>query len=191
MKFKNLPASPVDPSLTYQSLVEFGALWDYVAFLIRPRHVVEIGSLYGGTLWHWCQLPTAETVWSVDLVTDSPLRAGVLAEREKWQEWSEDLHIIEGSSQSHGVLAQVTGSVPYIDLLFIDGDHTYEGVRADFDLWSPHVRVNGLVAFHDTVANGTRDEPGVRQLVEELKRERMSVEFFDPTHGAGITAFVL
>jgi hypothetical protein len=52
------------------------------------------------------------------------------------------------------------------------------------------VRSGGLVAFHDTVVNGTRDEPGVRQLVAELKRtwRLLSVEFFDPD-GAGITAF--
>lgn len=36
-----------------------------------------------------------------------------------------------------------------IDLLFIDGDHTYEGVKADIGAWTPHVKKGGIVAFHD------------------------------------------
>jgi len=35
-------------------------------------------------------------------------------------------------------------------IVFIDADHSYEGVKNDFELWSPRVRPNGLVAFHDT-----------------------------------------
>lgn len=36
-----------------------------------------------------------------------------------------------------------------IDLLFIDGDHTFEGVKADIDNWIKFVPVGGVVAFHD------------------------------------------
>lgn len=36
-----------------------------------------------------------------------------------------------------------------IDLLFIDGDHTYEGVKADIESWIPHVKKDGVVVFHD------------------------------------------
>jgi predicted O-methyltransferase YrrM len=36
-----------------------------------------------------------------------------------------------------------------LDFLFIDGDHSYEGVRKDFEMYSPLVRGSGLVAFHD------------------------------------------
>jgi predicted O-methyltransferase YrrM len=38
-----------------------------------------------------------------------------------------------------------------IDLLFIDGDHSEEGARADFERWSPHVVRGGHVLFHDAV----------------------------------------
>jgi hypothetical protein len=37
-----------------------------------------------------------------------------------------------------------------ICVLFIDGDHSYEGVMKDFERWSPMVVAGGLVAFHDT-----------------------------------------
>ncbi|MBL0927156.1 MAG: class I SAM-dependent methyltransferase [Phycisphaerales bacterium] len=36
-----------------------------------------------------------------------------------------------------------------IRLLFIDGDHSYEASKKDFEVWSPHIVPNGLIAFHD------------------------------------------
>jgi predicted O-methyltransferase YrrM len=36
-----------------------------------------------------------------------------------------------------------------LDFLFIDGDHSYEGVRTDFELYGPLVREGGLIALHD------------------------------------------
>lgn len=39
-----------------------------------------------------------------------------------------------------------------IDLCFVDGDHSYDGVMRDIRAWTPHVLVHGLVAFHDTAA---------------------------------------
>jgi len=46
-----------------------------------------------------------------------------------------------------------------IDLLFIDGDHRYEGVRKDFEMYSPLVRKGGIVAFHD-ICPGPPDAVG-------------------------------
>jgi predicted O-methyltransferase YrrM len=37
-----------------------------------------------------------------------------------------------------------------IGLIFIDGDHTYEGVKKDFDLWFNKLAINGHIAFHDS-----------------------------------------
>lgn len=36
-----------------------------------------------------------------------------------------------------------------VGLLWIDGDHRYEAVRADVDMWYPHVSPGGIIAFHD------------------------------------------
>lgn len=38
-----------------------------------------------------------------------------------------------------------------VGLLWMDGDHKYGGVRADFFAWYPHVAVGGAIAFHDTL----------------------------------------
>lgn len=40
-----------------------------------------------------------------------------------------------------------------IDLLWIDGDHSYEGVKADFDLYSKILSDSGVIIIHDTDSN--------------------------------------
>jgi predicted O-methyltransferase YrrM len=66
-----------------------------------------------------------------------------------------------------------------IDLLFIDGDHSYDGVRRDWELFSPLVSAFGIVVFHDTLwglePDSQRERPdmGVPLFVEEL-RKRLS-----------------
>lgn len=50
-----------------------------------------------------------------------------------------------------------------IGLLWIDGDHTYEAVRRDFDAWSPYLVDGARVAFHDS----TRAGLGPYRVVQE------------------------
>lgn len=40
-----------------------------------------------------------------------------------------------------------------IDVLFIDGDHSYEGVKSDFELYSTILSENGIIMLHDTDGN--------------------------------------
>ncbi|TWJ33051.1 class I SAM-dependent methyltransferase [Geobacter argillaceus] len=50
-----------------------------------------------------------------------------------------------------------------ISLLWIDGDHTYEGAKIDFDCWESFVPVGGIIAIHDTLPPFT----GPKQIVDE------------------------
>jgi predicted O-methyltransferase YrrM len=58
-----------------------------------------------------------------------------------------------------------------IDFLFIDGDHSYEGVRADWQGWTPHLAPGGHVALHDAriEADWTDANSGPTRLLAELR----------------------
>jgi predicted O-methyltransferase YrrM len=51
-----------------------------------------------------------------------------------------------------------------IDLLFIDGDHRYEGIKMDCERWIPKVKLNGYILFHDFVGSWV----GISQYLDEL-----------------------
>jgi predicted O-methyltransferase YrrM len=61
------------------------------------------------------------------------------------------IHIVSGDSHDHDVLERVRRAAPEFDVAFIDGDHSYEGVKADYETYAPLVRPGGLVALHDIV----------------------------------------
>ena len=63
-----------------------------------------------------------------------------------------------------------------IDFLFIDGDHTYEGVKKDFEMYSPLVRDGGVVAFHDIVPGPHECVGGVPKFWREIKNNYVSLE---------------
>lgn len=55
-----------------------------------------------------------------------------------------------------------------LDLVFIDGDHSYEGVKQDISLWLPKVRSGGIISGHDY---DYPELPGVRKAVDEVLGE--------------------
>ncbi len=64
-----------------------------------------------------------------------------------------------------------------INVLFIDGDHTYEGCKADIEAWLPHMIEDGVMLFHDC----DETSPGVVRAVEEFSQSRGFKEvWYDP-----------
>jgi len=71
-----------------------------------------------------------------------------------------------------------------IDLLHIDGLHTYEQVKHDFNTWKPKLSDDAVVLFHD--ANEFRDDFGVHKLFDELIKDYKYHIIFPHAHGLGL-----
>lgn len=102
----------------------------------------------------------------------------------------EDMYVesLIGSSRDEYVIKGVVAHGPY-DAVLIDGDHTYEGVKAD---WETYRSLAPIVAFHDIVGEGqfekvTRRGVEVPRLWAEIKASGLkTVEFVSPGSAMGI-----
>lgn len=158
----------------------------------HPRTVVEIGTLRGGTLFLWTRVAaddaTVVTVDSATLGGWSPL--GVLC-RGFARGRQRVVPLLGADSHAPETVARVRraiGRAP-VDLLFVDGDHSYEGVRRDFELYAPLVRPGGLVVFHDVSQRPTPATEGVARFWREFRSTRETEEYVadeQPGFGIGI-----
>jgi predicted O-methyltransferase YrrM len=72
-----------------------------------------------------------------------------------------------------------------IDFLFIDGDHTYEGVKKDFKMYSPLVKDGRIIAFHDIVSGPQNLVGGVPQFWQEIKKKYKYLEIVEDWNQRG------
>jgi hypothetical protein len=93
-----------------------------------------------------------------------------------------DLTIIHGDSR----FVKLPTIQP--DFVLIDGDHSAAGVRADYDLYAPLVKPDGLVALHDIVKHPESSGVEVNQVWREIAADphHLTVEIIDPTHTTGL-----
>ena len=127
-----------------QKPYEFYELLKTLDEMSSHKIAVEIGSYDGGCLHAYIEL--FEKVISIDLENRSNLK--------------KVNYIIGDSKKGLSLLKEtIGGKNTKIDFLMIDGDHTYNGVKADFELYSKLVRKGGIIAFHDII-----DSPLHREL---------------------------
>lgn len=77
-----------------------------------------------------------------------------------------------------------------LDYLFIDADHTYDGVRQDFQAYGPLVRSGGLIAFHDIVTHKKETQCEVERFWNEIKRQYRHQEFIEYPSAGGLPTAV-
>jgi len=151
-----------------------------------PRVIVELGTFAGVSYSAFCQaaaaLATATKCYAVDTWMGDE-HAGFYG-----PEVYEDLKAHNIQYQSFSTLLRMTfdealthiadGSV---DLLHIDGLHSYEAVRHDYETWLPKMSERGVILFHDTAVR--EREFGVYRVWEEISAGRRHFHFH---HGFGL-----
>jgi Methyltransferase domain len=170
-------------SIAYKAVYEHFALQKvheltFLLTLIRPTdNVLEIGCDAGGTTWAIKQ--TGATHFGIDLPGDRFSSGFAFASEEH-------TNIVWGDSHSMAVKDQMLDILDRrkIDVLIIDGDHTYNGVQNDFYMYTG--LCNGLTIFHDICEHPDPDV-GVAKFYDSIKVGYNHIEYMsEPMDWGGI-----
>jgi predicted O-methyltransferase YrrM len=136
--------------------------------------VLEIGGMHGGTAWAWWQvLQPPKRIVTIDLF--------VLEGRMKHA--PRDVTLINADSHDPATLEHPALQGLLVNFLFIDGDHSYRGVRQDFAMYANLVRPGGLIALHDVSVEQPARVRAIHDVIpfwNELCRVYPGHEIFDP-----------
>lgn len=161
----------------YHALQKQEELYRYLWLLsiLNPRIHLEIGCDAGGSLWATKQVLPRAIIFGITLV-DGPYSS----QYQLAEEASNGCYIIDGDSQMYdtrGRLMEILNE-QHLDSLFIDADHSYDGVEADYRMYSPLVHMNGMIAFHD-ICHHTHPGIGVERFWQSIPK-RTHVELVSP-----------
>jgi len=160
---------------------------------LNPKYILEIGTAKGGALFCFCKLAQNDaTIISIDLPEDLfeggypewkiPIYQAFTKENQKLYLLRKDSHREETLEEVKKIL---NGN--QLDFLFIDGDHSYEGVKKDFAMYSTLVRKGGLIVFHDIVNNDPiRLDIEVPKFYQEIKNKYIFKEIIKDKINYGI-----
>ena len=161
----------------------------YLISTIRPSRFVELGTYYGVSYCAFCQaakkLGLATEFFAID-TWQGDEQAGEIEETvfENLKTHHDQLYgqfsTLVRSSFDVAVERFENGS---IDLLHIDGLHTYEAAKHDFETWLPKMSCRGIILFHDVCERA--DDFGVWKLWDELTSQYPSFLFVHE-HGLGV-----
>ena len=171
----------------------FSAWHEHIPFamflvdLLKPKVIVELGTHYGDSYCTFCQavqelrLETrcyAVDTWKGDSQTGF-YGPEVLADLRAH-------HDPLYGSYSRLIQSTFDEARPHfkpgtIDLLHIDGYHTYDQVQHDFDNWVPFLSPQGMILLHDI--NVMEHDFGIRRFWDEIKARYPHFEF---VHGHGL-----
>lgn len=167
-----------------QSRMELEGLLAEVARL-KPATVVEIGTASGGTLFMLTRVASADaTIVSIDL-PGGAFGGGYPAWRaplyRSFAKPGQRVHLFRRDSHEPSTLAALRDVLGgrMVDFLLIDGDHTYEGVKKDFEMYRTRVRPGGMIGFHDIVPHSAESGCEVNRFWNEIRGSFDSVEIVE------------
>jgi len=183
--------------LEYPEWLKLSAWTEHLPFAMflvsaaKPKVLVELGTYTGASYCAFCQAVStlklgtkcfAVDTWQGDAhageIDDSLLLALKSHHDPRYADFSTLIRSTFDDAVAHF-------SDSSIDVLHIDGFHTYEAVKNDFELWLPKMSRRGVMLFHDS--NVRREDFGVWQLWEEMRGRYPSFEFLHG-HGLGVLA---
>jgi hypothetical protein len=156
--------------------------------VLQPRCYVELGTHHGNSYCAMCQAVAALRLNSVGYAVDTwqgdihvAFEKGILEELRSYH----DPRYGRFSKLLPMTFDQASASIAVqnIDLLHIDGTHTDEAVRHDFENWLPKLSKRGVVLLHDI--NVRRDNFGVWRLWKELRMRYPAFTFLH-SYGLGV-----
>lgn len=143
------------------------------------KRLVEIGVWHGVTTCRLRSVMDAEGVlFGVD-----PYPAGRLGFSTQWHIARKEIGTIPNGivrwMRQTGVEAarnHTARGLEPIDFVFIDGDHSFQGLQGDWEAWSPLLAPNGIIALHDSRSSPSRniDDAGsvifTREVIQQDQR---------------------
>jgi len=114
-----------------------------LAFSLRPKRYLEIGTLQGGSALIVCSaLDALESNGRMYLVDPNPKIAP-----EHWDKLKHRAKLYQGYSPE--ILQIVANEAGSFDFILIDGDHSYQGVMRDIEGVLPYAEPDSYIVFHD------------------------------------------
>lgn len=155
---------------------------------LRPKSIVELGVHNGFSYFVFCQavrrLQLQARCFAIDTF-EGDEHAGFYG-KDVYEDVSRRNRRYDGFSQViRSTFAEACDQFAdgSIDILHIDGSHTHDAVRRDFETWLPKLSSRGVILFHDTAERGPGF--GVHLLWDELRTRYPHFEFMHG-HGLGI-----
>ncbi len=152
---------------------------------LKPRTVLEVGTARGGTLFLFCQ-SAAEDAEIVSLDLPYGRNGGGYPKRKEpvyrlFARPGQQLTLLRANSHLGDSRIRVERAVggKKFDLIMIDADHSYEGVKRDFELYSPLVSERGIVVLHDVLPNRFDREIDVNRFWKEVSAAHQCEEIVD------------
>jgi predicted O-methyltransferase YrrM len=153
---------------------------------LAPRRILEIGTARGGTLYLWTQAAGDDAIIvSVDLPGGKFGGAYPACRIPFYQSFvraNQGMHLLRCNShamQTYEKVQKIFGT-GLVDFIFIDGDHSYDGVKRDFQLYGKLVRPGGIIGFHDILPRPEFPEIQVHKFWKEISSEYDSHEIVGP-----------
>lgn len=147
MDFETYFTTVTEPIEGWFSKEEAKYLWDLCEELPEHSKIVEIGSYKGRSssiLLYWTK-ERAHSLTLIDAFCYPHNSADLLSARLDGMGYQGHYDLIYSASlEAAARLEDKT-----VDLILIDGDHTYGGVERDFNSYNPKVKPYGVIAFHD------------------------------------------